>query len=225
MNNENRKLWYPKDVSDQEAAMLFKEYWTQDYYRRLRWHEEGMESIAGYGTSLGALATTIEELPNILAKYEINSILDAPCGDFYLMKKIDLSDVKYIGIDLVDEQIERNKLLYPSFDFRAMNMVTDELPLCDLVFSRDILIHLSDDDIIRYITNCKKSGIKYLMTSTYPDLAQNQEMGGIHGWRFINFEIADWNFPKPLELINENSQIDPIKCMGLWRLEDLNLNK
>jgi len=223
MNNENRKLWYPKDASDEEAAMLFKESWTQDYFRRLQWHKEGMESISGYGTTLDALATTIQALPNIFSKYEIKSILDAPCGDFHWMKMVDLSSVKYIGIDLVEAQIERNKSAYPLFDFRAMNMVTDELPTCDLILSRDILIHLSDDDIIRYINNCKKSGIKYLMTSTYPDLDKNQEMGGIHGWRFINFEIADWNFPKPLELINENSQVDPIKCMALWSLADINL--
>lgn len=59
------------------------------------------------------------------------------------------------------------------------------------------------------------------MTSTYSDLAVNQEMGGIHGWRFINFEIEPFNFPKPIELIDEKGQVNPIKCVGLWELKDL----
>ena len=218
---ENREKYYPSGISDEGAAKIFKEEWTLDYQRRLKMHEEGMESIAGYGSSLWCLTPTIENLPKILKKYNINTILDAPCGDFYWMKNVDLSCVEYIGVDLINEQVERNKEMFPNIDFRALDMVRDELPKSDLIFTRDSLIHLSYYDIFLFLKNCVNSGAKYLMSSTYADLDKNEEMGGIVGWRFINFEKPPFNFPSPLELINENSQVNPIKCIGMWDLSDI----
>lgn len=46
MNNENRAKYYPPDVTEEEAAKLFKTVWTEDYHRRLGWNEEKrLESI------------------------------------------------------------------------------------------------------------------------------------------------------------------------------------
>lgn len=222
MNNENRAKYYPPDVTEEEAAKLFKTVWTEDYHRRLGWNEEKrLESISGYGSSILFTKHTVNALPQIFSKYNIKSILDVPCGDFHWMKTVDLSGISYIGLDLVEAQVERNRSLYPSFDFRVMDMVRDELPQADLIFSRDSLIHLNDDDIISFLKNCKKSGAKYFMTSTYSDLAENKEMGGIHGWRFINFQIEPWSFPTPLEFIDEKNQSNPSKGMALWLLSDL----
>jgi hypothetical protein len=123
MNNENREKWYPKNISEEEAKKLFKDAWTEDYYRRLGWHE-GNGVYIWYGSALQATRHTINALPNIFSKYEIKSILDSPCGDFHWMKEVDLSAVKYIGVDLVEAQIERNLSLYPSFDFRVLILST-----------------------------------------------------------------------------------------------------
>ena len=59
-------------------------------------------------------------------------------------------------------------------------MVTDELPQGDLVFARDVLVHISSSNIKRFFKNCKNAGYKYLLTTTFPEVA-NQELGGILG--------------------------------------------
>ena len=43
----------------------------------------------------------LEELPNVIKKYNIKSILDIPCGDFFWMKEHNFKDVNYIGADIV----------------------------------------------------------------------------------------------------------------------------
>ena len=38
----------------------------------------------------------LDELPKIIRKYKISSILDLPCGDFYWMKEFDFKEINYI---------------------------------------------------------------------------------------------------------------------------------
>ena len=44
-------------------------------------------SKSGPGSDLSNTRKIREELPKIIKKYNINSIFDAPCGDFFWMKK------------------------------------------------------------------------------------------------------------------------------------------
>ena len=135
------------------------------------------------------------------------------------MVDVDFTDVKYIGIDMVTDQIQFNKEKYPTVDFRNINMVTDELPQGDLVFARDILVHISSSNIKRFFKNCKNAGYKYLLTTTFPEVA-NQELGGILGWRMLNFNTEPWNFT-PIKIISEQTDMNPEKCIGLYSIADI----
>ncbi len=193
-----------------------KDAWNRDYIHR---KTLGMESIAGYGTNKEATKHIIEVLPTIFSKYNIKSILDAPCGDFFIMKRMNLLGISYVGVDIIDELIEQNIKDNPGVDFRCLNMIEDPLPTCDLVFCRDIFIHLSYNNVKLFIENCKKSNIKYLISSHYPDVVENAELNGIIGWRFLNLELPPFNFPTPLELIAEQRYSD--KYLGLWEISKL----
>lgn len=219
--NKNKTNYYPKNANDKEASELFKNAWSIDFKSRLKLHLGGMESTAGYGTTYDATKPIIEKLPEIFSKYNIKKILDAPCGDYYIMDKAQFKDIQYLGIDLVQEQLDLNKQKYPGVNFQQLNMITDILPMSDLVFSRDILIHFSDYDIKKFIKNCFESGCKYLMTNTYTKIDKNQDMDGILGWRFINFEKYPFHFPTPIEIIKEGAYNDVGKSMALWKLHDL----
>jgi hypothetical protein len=45
----------------------------------------------------------------------------------------------------------------------------------------------------RFLRSCYESGSKYLLTTNFPEVT-NQELGGIIGWRTINFDQNPWNF-------------------------------
>jgi hypothetical protein len=217
--DDNIKQYYPEGVTQSEADELFKKEWTRDFAYRVKLQEEGMESIAGYGTTKHSFRIIVEELPKLFKELEIKTMLDAACGDYYGMVDVDFTDVNYIGIDMVTAQIQLNKEKYPNVDFRNINMVTDELPSGDLVFARDVLVHTSSSNIKRFLKNCKDAGYKYLLTTTFPEV-DNQELGGVLGWRMLNFDKEPWGFT-PIQIISEQHDMNPEKCLGLYSIEDI----
>ena len=108
--------------------------------------------------------------------------------------------------------------------FLVLDMTKDALPKVDLVFSRDILVHMSFDDVYAALQHISASGATYLLTTTFTDREENFDI--ITGlWRPLNLTAAPFNFPEPLALINEKcTEGDGSwgdKCLGLWNIEDL----
>src|SRR5204863_8750839 len=93
------------------------------------------ESISGEGSNLERTAVVRAQLPGLLARHHVRSILDAPCGDFYWMKEVALDDIDYIGADIVPEIIERDVEWYggPRRRFVLCDLVDDPLPKADLI--------------------------------------------------------------------------------------------
>ena len=193
------------------------------------------ESVSGTGSELDITKDLRIGLQNLLKKYNIKTMLDAPCGDFNWVKEMDLSNINYIGADIVPEIIEKNKRLY-DFDFKVMNIVTDKLPDADLLLVRDCLVHLSNDNILKFIENVKNSNIKYLLTTSFTDknidhewkksvLNSNIPDGG---WRPINLEISPYKLTNPIDIIIENCTEDypnySDKSLLLYEVKSLTIN-
>jgi SAM-dependent methyltransferase len=187
------------------------------------------ESVSGEGSNLERTAAVRAELPALLARHGVRSILDAPCGDFFWMKEVALDVDSYIGADIVPELIARNIELHASRQrrFVVCDLVEEPLPRADLVFCRDCLVHLSYAETRRAIDNFRRSGATWLVTTTFPDRRDNHDIK-TGDWRPINLERAPYGFPAAVELINERcDEVDevlgafPDKSLGLWRLADL----
>jgi len=191
----------------------------------------GNESRSGAGSDLVQTAVIRDELPKLINELGIKSFIDAPCGDWFWMKEAPLDVENYIGIDIVEKLVESNTQQFgtPSQKFLCLNIAEDELPKADLIFCRDCLVHLNYDDIYKVITNFKRSQSRYLLTTTFTDRSKNVDLLGKDIWRTLNLQLAPFNFPPPLMLINENcTEVDgrfTDKCLGLWRLDDLVVNK
>jgi hypothetical protein len=82
-----------------------------------------------------------------------------------------LSDVSvdYIGADIVPELIAKNNQKFGSdrISFVVCDIVSDRLPVCDLMICRDCLFHLSESDIKAFFKNFAASQIDYLLTTTH----------------------------------------------------------
>jgi hypothetical protein len=186
----------------------------------------GKESISGEGSSLEQTKEIRKELPKLFKSLNIKSMLDAPCGDWNWMRMVDLSDINYIGMDIVDEIINSNITKYAksNIKFISGNIIEDQLPKVDIIFCRDCLVHLSYDNIFKSIKNFKKSRSKYLLTTTFPLYEkENEDLLEINIWRALNLEKTPFNFPIPLEHIIEHSVGSPFnsKTLGLWKLSTL----
>src|ERR1700730_10549875 len=63
-------------------------------------------STSGLGSEIDATAALRAELPRLLRKLAVTSLLDAPCGDAGWISRVDLG-VRYLGVDIVPALIER----------------------------------------------------------------------------------------------------------------------
>ena len=185
------------------------------------------ESHSGEGSTLIQTQTIREEIPKLLEKYNVQSFLDIPCGDMNWMKLVNLGQVQYIGADIVQEIVEKNQRLYQNDkrSFQHLNLITSHLPRVDVIFCRDCLVHMDFNDAIAAIQNMKKSGSKYLLTTTFTNRSKNENLYGI--WRPLNLQKPPFALPQPILLINENcteaNKQFTDKCLGLWRLDEISI--
>lgn len=190
----------------------------------------GRVSRSGEGSDLIQTEIIRRELPRIVKNYAIKTFLDAPCGDWYWMKETELGAFNYIGIDIVEAMIASHSAKFgnESRKFLCLDLANDSLPLADLIFSRDCLVHLKYKDIFKIIDNFKRSRAKYLLTTTFTDRTNNVDLIGKDDfWRTLNMQVAPFNFPEPLLVINEGCTEElgqyADKSLALWLLDDIRI--
>lgn len=198
-----------------------KEVFTK-IYKTNYWNSS--ESVSGKGANSNQTTEIIKEINNIINDFNITKILDIPCGDFAWMQHINLSNISYIGADIVDDLIAKNKSKYSNITFKVLDLTKDTLPKSDLVLVRDCFVHLSYDEIRKSILNIKSSGSKFLLTTSFVESNSNFDINA-GKWRNINLQKKPFNFPKPLKIINENCTEDTFenkdKSLLLWKIDDL----
>ncbi|OLB74954.1 MAG: hypothetical protein AUI14_22280 [Actinobacteria bacterium 13_2_20CM_2_71_6] len=184
------------------------------------------ESESGVGSELAATAVLRAELPRLLRRYGVRSLLDLPCGDFGWLSQVDLSGIDYTGADIVPDIVVRNTERYraPNRRFVRLNLNRDPLPRADLVLCRDCLVHLRYAQIFAAFANLRRSGSTYLLATTFVELDANAEID-TGDWRPLNLCLPPFALPKPLAVIVEDcTEIGGAyadKALGLWRIADL----
>jgi len=177
------------------------------------------DHTCGTGSLLENTVNVRQQLPKIIKDFSINSMLDAPCGDFSWMSTLDIkSIVDYTGGDIVSKMIVENEHNYPNYKFIHIDVVNNTLPTVDLLFTRDLLIHLSNNDILKLIKNIANSSIKYWLVSNYKDPINEDVCTGHH--RPVNLRSKPFNFPEPLVIFDDSAGIVE-RHMALWEVESL----
>lgn len=162
-------------------------------------------------------------IPRLIYELDVSTIFDAPCGDSNWIKSVEWDEgVQYIGADIVDALVDRGRALSRNGHTRYLNLdvVTDDFPKADLWLCRDCLIHFSNDDIWRAMKNFLKSGIRYLLASTYPERNENVDIR-TGSFREVNLQLAPFNFGEPLTMIKDWIPGFPKKQLALWEAADL----
>ena len=164
-------------------------------------------SVSGPGSNIGTdqFRQLVNSFTYIIEKYEINSILDMPCGDFLWIKEIIKNkNIKYLGIDIVEELIKNNNLKYKNEknnfqSYDIVNFNTNEK--FDLVLIRDLFLHIKNSDIIKIIDNLKSMNVKYVALNSYNNNKNIDVTIGQH--RKVNLLIEPFNLKKPIYSFND----------------------
>lgn len=175
------------------------------------------ESVSGEGSRRGAppVSEAIEVLDRTIRDYRIRSMLDLPCGDFNWMPFVlgIHRKLKYRGFDIVPQLVERNRRRYPSHRFDVLDATSNVPPRADLIFSKDMINHLTFVDAAKVLKNFKRSRSTYLLLSNnlgWDNVELPENAGGSS--RHLDVLAAPFHLPKPLW----NSGY-----LGLWRVSDI----
>lgn len=142
------------------------------------------------------------------------------------MSRVDLAGIDYLGADVVPELVEENRRRHGAAGkrFELLDATRDPLPQVDLVFCRDLLIHLSNADAAKLLANVARSGSRWLLTTHFTGHRANLDI--LSGdFRPLNLCRPPFLLPPPVEVIAEESRLSggifPDRAMGLWEVASL----
>ena len=191
MAKKTKKPWPTKDVMNQIYDMNLWGGVAFDFYSGTGSHDPKI--IDPY---LKAIISFLESHNTPLV------VCDFGCGDFNIGKHLTKYSKKYIAIDIVENLINRNKNLYKdnNLEFYCLDIIKDELPTGDCIILRQVLQHLSNNDIEKIIK--KIATYKYIILTEHIPLVNfipNKDIISGQGIRLkqnsgVNVLEAPFNF-------------------------------
>lgn len=187
----------------------------------LRGSARNKDNFSGTGSTLEYTSNLRQELPKLLDRLGVKTVLDVPCGDFYWMKHLLAEvNVEYIGGDIVLPLIESHNARHKNAKttFVHIDLTADRLPGADIMICRDCLFHLSFHDIDGFLQNFVESGIPFLLTTTHINegLFRNRDI--VTGdFRLLDLFSSPFFFPQEVaHRIADWIEPGPKREMCLW---------
>jgi SAM-dependent methyltransferase len=128
----------------------------QRIYRTKAWGDDGEPFFSGPGSHRPICELYCASIVKFIEENKIRSVIDLGCGDFSVGRRIhEATGVRYTGIDVVPELIEhhRKTVNYPLVSFECADITCDRLPVADLCLIRQVLQHLSNEEVTKVLAN------------------------------------------------------------------------
>lgn len=124
---------------------------------------------SGSGSTEAHAIEYVRMLEAYVAEHSIHSVVDLGCGDFTIGQRIAALGVDYTGVDVVPALIQHHTERYASAKvrFARLDIVADPLPQGDLCLIRQVLQHLSNEQILRILPRLSQYE-HVLITEHYP---------------------------------------------------------
>ena len=129
-------------------------------YAEGTWGKDGGgKGTSGTGSTLEITREYRAYVEDFMKKHSVKSVVDAGCGDWSFSSAIEWGDASYLGVDIASDVIAtvRNKYEKGRITFQVGD-ITDELPAADLLISKDVLQHLSNKLVHKFIKNNLRKG-------------------------------------------------------------------
>ena len=188
-------------------------------YDENAWGDDQSRSGPGSRLESESVREALEALELVARDHAVGSLHDIPAGDFnWLWRFLDRHpEIAYRGFDVVPALVRANRTRAPARRFDVLNVVTTVPPGADLIFCKDLLNHLTFEDVGSALTNMARSGSKLLLASNNFGRANAELVEDLDGHsRHLDITAAPLCFPQPIW----NSGY-----LGLWRLADFKLSR
>jgi hypothetical protein len=150
-----------------------KKVFTQIYEKNKWGKSKDNIYFSGPGSAQGKIITPyVKFIASFLSTYSRKPVIvDLGCGDFEIGKNFVPLSSKYIGVDIVETLIERNKKIYSSDDrveFFCLDIISDDLPKGEICLVRQVLQHLSNEQILSVLKKLDQYRVTFI-TEHYPE--------------------------------------------------------
>jgi SAM-dependent methyltransferase len=174
------------------------------------------KDVAGKGTSgTGSTLEITREyrvyVEDFMKKHSVTSVVDAGCGDWSFSSTMDWGDASYLGVDIASDVIAavRNKYEKGRITFQVGD-ITDELPAAELLISKDVLQHLSNELVHKFIRNNLRKGKYKWVILTNDRGSENRDVAS-GGYRAIDLAAPPFEVrglvDLPIKFGDETSKI------------------
>lgn len=162
-------------------------------------------------------------VPPLFKKYNIISMFDSGCNDCTWASRWEDS-IKYSGGDISLSMVSEAWNNFPHLDVRLHDATTDPFPNVDVIFCRDVAIHLNNQDKRKLLNNWISSQVSWLMITHDETLTSNRDFEySVDSFPLapVNWCIDPWNFPPPKDSVYEIKDSDRGRCMALWHRDQI----
>jgi len=138
-------------------------------YAQGLWGNTADSFHSGSGSTESHATEYVRMLEAYVAEHSIRRVVDLGCGDFMIGRKIAALGVDYTGVDVVPALIQHHTARHagPRVRFAHLDIVRDPLPPGDLCLVRQVLQHLSNDQILKILPKLAQYP-HVLITEHYP---------------------------------------------------------
>jgi hypothetical protein len=165
-----------------------------DIYTEGEWGKDAAgKGTSGTGSTLEITREYRAFIEDFIRTHHVSSVVDAGSGDWGFSSAIDWGDASYLGIDIASTVVEavRRKHETDRIKFQVGD-ITDDLPPADLLISKDVLQHISNDLVHKFIRNNLRKG-KYKWAILTNDRTDRNGDTANGGYRAINLAAPPFN--------------------------------
>jgi hypothetical protein len=161
------RRWEQRQNIDKTTEEVFTEI-----YQKNRWGGSKGEFYSGSGTAnaqIGAAYVAMISEHAARENFLGRTFVDLGCGDFQIGHQLVPLCSSYIGVDIVKPLVDRNQEMYGDdrTQFRHLNIAEDQLPSGDVCFVRQVLQHLSNQQIVAVLQKLQQYQWVFI-TEHYP---------------------------------------------------------
>jgi hypothetical protein len=166
-----KALWWTysakRDLRELESSQTAEEAFSA-VYRRGHWGKSSNPAEKFYS---GSGSHDVAAVRNFIAtqQEQLNAV-DLGCGDFSVGSQLQSLFKNYTACDVVPDLIKHNSEKFKSLGvvFRQLDIIKDPLPPGDIVFIRQVLQHLSNEDIQNIVSKVSKIYRYLVLTEHLP---------------------------------------------------------
>ena len=191
-----------------------------DFYTRNAWGSS--ETRSGPTSTINRTEQLRGQLPHFFSKFQIKSMLDCGCGDWNWMAEVDLSEIEYIGVDIVDPLIDYLQTRYAkeNIRFQKLDVMEDPPEKADLWFARDLLCLYPYSSYALFFTRFLESDSPFLAISSI-DSEEPNDFGILGIWRRLNIKEAPFALKHPVHIMTDGKQWNRQKYMLVFTRDQI----